>query len=134
LKILSPLLFSEEANFLQRIKSSYVLSTFKITAFIIVIAISFMACAENRDAIRRVNRMPQKTIEEVLRESNSKLLSVPGVVGTAQSLCDSKPCIKVYVIQISSELTRQIPDMIGGYPVIIEEVGQIHTLPENQNK
>ena len=110
------------------------LSTFKSTSLIIVIAISFIACAENRDDGRRVNRMPQKTIEEVLKESNSKLLSVPGVVGTAQSLCDSKPCIRVYVIQISAELTRQIPDMIDGYPIVIEEVGEIHTLPENQDK
>lgn len=110
------------------------LQTFRITTFIIVIAISFIACAENRDAGRRINRMSQKTIEEVLKENNSKLLSVPGVVGTAQSLCDSKPCIRVYVIQISDELIRQIPDIIDGYPVVIEEIGEIHTLPENQDK
>lgn len=110
------------------------LLTFKLTSLIIAIAISFIACAENRYNGRRVNHMPQKTIEEVLKESNSKLLSLPGVVGTAKSLCDSKPCITVYVIQISPELARQIPDMIDGYPVVIEEVGEIHTLPENQDK
>ncbi len=78
--------------------------------------------------------MPQKTIEDALKESNRKLLSLPGVVGTAQGLCDSKPCIRVYVLQRSPELARQIPDSIDGYPVVVEETGAIHTLPENRDK
>ena len=78
--------------------------------------------------------MPQKTIEEVLKESNNWLMSINGVVGTAQALCDRKPWIRVYVLQISAELTRQIPDMIDGHPVVIEEIGEIHLLPKGRNK
>jgi hypothetical protein len=78
--------------------------------------------------------MSQKTIEEALKESNTWLMSIPGVVGTAQALCDSKPCIRAYVLQISADLARQIPDMIDGYPVVLEEIGEIHLLPKGHNK
>jgi len=108
--------------------------TFKSTTIIIIIAITCMSCSENMVGSRENNPMPQKTIEDALKENNSKLLSLPGVVGTAQGLCDSKPCIKVYVLQRTPELTRQIPDAIDGYPVVVEETGAIHTLPENRDK
>jgi hypothetical protein len=103
----------------------------KIAAVIIIIMISFMACLENTVNSRRDSKMPKKTLEEVLKESNNKLLSIPGVVGTAQGLCDRKTCIKVYVIKKSPELARQIPVSIDGYTVVIEETGEIHTLPGN---
>jgi len=103
----------------------------KIATVIIIIAISFMACVENNVDSRRESKMPKKTLEEVLKESNNKLLSIPGVVGTAQGLCDRKTCIKVYVIKKSPELARQIPFSIDGYAVVIEETGDIHTLPGN---
>ncbi|MBW2647058.1 MAG: hypothetical protein JRE23_12970 [Deltaproteobacteria bacterium] len=59
-------------------------------------------------------------------------MSLPGVVGTAQGLCDNKPCIKIYVIKRTPELDEKIPDILEGYPVIIEETGEIRALPENQ--
>lgn len=40
-----------------------------------------------------------KTIEEVLKEHTEELMSLPGVVGTAQGLYNNKPCLKVYVIE-----------------------------------
>lgn len=74
-----------------------------------------------------------KTIEEVLKEHTEELMSLPGVVGTAQGLCDDKPCIKVYVIEKTSELAQKIPDIIEGYKIMIEETGEIRALPENQH-
>ena len=38
--------------------------------------------------------MPSKTIEEVLKEHTDELMSIPGVVGTAEGLCYGNPCIK----------------------------------------
>lgn len=76
--------------------------------------------------------MPAKTIEEVLKEHTKELMSVPGVVGTALGLCDDTPCIKVYVVKKTSELDQKIPDILEGYPVMIEETGEIRALPENQ--
>lgn len=74
----------------------------------------------------------RRTIEEVLRAHTGQLMSLPGVVGTAQGLCSGRPCIKVYVIKKSAELGRMIPDTIEGYPVMEEESGEIKALPESK--
>ncbi len=71
-----------------------------------------------------------KTIVEVLKEHTEELMSLPGVVGTAQGLCDGKPCIKVLVIEKTPELAQKIPDIIEGYQVVIEETGEIRALPK----
>ena len=84
--------------------------------------------AENREGMT----MSGKTITEVLKEHTKELMSVDGVVGTAQGLCDTTPCIKVYVIKITPELVREIPDILEGYPVMIEETGEIKAFPESQ--
>ena len=112
------------------------LPTIKTTLSIslIVIAISIMACASEKLADPKgENIMAAKTIEEVLKEYTKELMSLPGVVGTAQGLCDDQPCIKVYVIERTPELDQKIPDVLEGYPVMIEETGRIRALPENQD-
>ena len=73
------------------------------------------------------------TIEEVLKEHTDELMSIPGVVGTAQGLCDGKPCIKVYVIKKTPELEQKIPDILEGYPVVAQETGEFRALPQKQN-
>lgn len=74
--------------------------------------------------------MPAKTIEEVLREKTRGLMSLPGVVGTAQGLCEGHPCIKVYVARKSPELARKIPGFIEGYPVEVEVTGELLPFPQ----
>jgi hypothetical protein len=109
--------------------------TIKITILsitLIIIAINVMTCAsKNVVDFQGGNTMPAKTVKEVLKENNKELLSVPGVVGTAQGLCDNKPCIKVYVIRKTPELVQRIPDILEGYPVMIEETGEFRALPKN---
>ena len=111
--------------------------TIKITTLsiaLIVIAINVMTCAsKNVGNFQGGNTMTAKTIEEVLKENTEELLSVPGVVGTAQGLCDNKPCIKVYVIRKTPELDQKIPDILEGYPVMVEETGKFRAFPENKN-
>ena len=79
------------------------------------------------------NNMPSKPIEKVLEEHTLELMSIDGVVGTAQGLCNGKPCIKVYVIKKTRQLTQRIPTTLEGYPVVIEETGEFRALPENQD-
>ncbi len=55
-------------------------------------------------------------------------MTLPGVVGTAQSEQDGKPCIMVLVVELTDELKRQIPDELEGYPVVISETGEIKAL------
>ncbi len=71
-----------------------------------------------------------KTIDEVLKDHTVELMSLPGVIGTAQGLCDDNPCIKVYVIKKTPELDQKIPDNLEGYQVMIEETGEIRALPK----
>jgi hypothetical protein len=100
---------------------------------LIFVLISTMACTNKKvDYYQRGNKVASETIEEVLKKHTKELMSIPGVVGTAQGLCDKKPCIKVFVIKKTSELDQKIPANLEGYPVVIEETGKIRALPENQ--
>jgi hypothetical protein len=99
-----------------------------------VIAITLIACANKRvDTYRQKNRAPTESIEEggVLKEHTKELMSVPGVVGTAQGLYSGKPCIKLHVLKKTPELHQKVPHILEGYPVIIEETGEIRALPKN---
>ena len=78
-------------------------------------------------------KMATKTIEDVLNEYTDQWMSIDGVVGTAQGLVDDKPCIKVYVVEKTPELERKVPELLHGYPVVMEETGELKALPENQD-
>lgn len=73
-------------------------------------------------------KVSSKTIEDVLKQHTDELMSIPGVIGTAQGVCDGKPCIKVYVKEKTPEIEQKIPGSIEGYPVSIEETGEIRAL------
>ena len=75
-------------------------------------------------------KMPKEPIEEVLKEYTSKLMSISGVVGTAQGLCSGQPCIKVFVSKMTAELEQRIPKTLKGYPVVIQETGKLKALPD----
>jgi hypothetical protein len=54
-------------------------------------------------------QVPRKTIEELLKAHTNNLMSIPGVVGTAQGLCSGQPCIKVFVDRKTPRLEQRIP-------------------------
>ena len=89
-----------------------------------VVACGLVGTAE----IQREESVPNKTIEDVLKEHTSKLMSLPGVVGTAQGLCSGEPCIRVFVVEKTDDLLKQIPPEIDGYPVSVEETGEFRKL------
>ena len=69
--------------------------------------------------------MATRPIEDVLKEHTPSLMSIPGVVGTAQGLCSGEPCIRVFVVEKTDQLLKQIPAEIEGYKVDVEETGVI---------
>lgn len=69
--------------------------------------------------------MPAKTIDEVLAEHTGEWMSIPGVVGTAIGQFKGKPCIKIFVVKKTAELAERIPSQVEGFPVIVEETGEI---------
>ncbi len=68
-------------------------------------------------------------IAVVKERQESKLMSIPGVVGVGIGECEAKPCLKVYVTQQTVELERQIPQQVEGYKVDIEATGPIEAQP-----
>ncbi len=100
----------------------------------LLLAIIVVSCADNpADGHKGVNSIPAKPIEEVLKTHTGRLISIPGVVGTAQGLCDGKPCIKVFVAKKTPQLEQKIPHALAGFPVVIQETGEIRALPGKQN-
>ncbi len=97
----------------------------------IVLDSNLVVCLEiSNDFSGEEKEMTVKTIVEVLKEHTEELMSIPGVVGIGQGLCNGKPCIKVLVIEKTPELAQKIPDIIEGYQVVIEETGEIRALPK----
>ena len=74
--------------------------------------------------------MPAKSIEDVFAEHRERLMAIPEVVGIARGLHDNKPCIKVYVSRKTVKADQELPRVIEGYAVVIEETGELHALPD----
>ncbi len=100
---------------------------------VIAFFLSISWASEFVDFRSKAISMPAGTIKKVLKEHAQELISLPGVVGVGQGLCDRAPCIKVFVIKKSPELEQKIPHSLGDYPVVIEETGKIKALPGKQN-
>ena len=101
---------------------------------IIVFGSSADPCAGQRGNDQgQEEEMPGKKIEEVLKEHTPELMSTPGVVGTAQGLCEGQPCIKVFAVEKTWNLEQKIPHTLEGYPVVIEETGKFRALPERKD-
>ncbi len=83
---------------------------------------------QSADDAQEERTMPDKTIETVLKQHTDSLMSLSGVVGTAQGECAGKPCIKVFVVKKSADLLKQIPTVIEGYAVEVQETGEIRAV------
>jgi len=69
-----------------------------------------------------------RTIAEALKDLTDRVMSIPGVVGTAEGLCEGKPCLKVFLAKKTPELLQQIPAVLEGYPVTTEETETFRAL------
>ena len=106
---------------------------FFIVMAIFILAMQLIGCAnKTSEDSQGENAMSSKALLEVLKEHTNELMSIPGVVGVAQGLCDKKPCIKVYVVEMTSALDKQIPKNLNGFAVSVEETGEIKARPEDK--
>jgi len=55
-------------------------------------------------------------------------MALPDFVGTAQGEYNGEPCLKVFAAKKSPELLEQIPQLLGGYRVIVEGTGEFRAL------
>jgi hypothetical protein len=97
---------------------------------VLLFALSGMDCSRQAGHHQGDEAMSQKPIEAVLKKHTDELMAMPGVVGTAQGLCDGKPCIKVYVAALTPELKKKIPKNLESYPVAVEITGEFRALPK----
>jgi hypothetical protein len=75
---------------------------------------------------------PRPPIRTVKRGLSRRLLHNPGVSGVGIDEDEKgKERIRVYVIDDSPQLRSLVPDMVDGYPVVIETVG--HIRPRQQS-
>ena len=73
-----------------------------------------------------------RPIADVLKAHTPELMKIPGVVGTAESrLPDGRPCVLVLVAKLTPEVERALPRELEGYPVKVQETGEIHAMPES---
>ena len=75
---------------------------------------------------------PSRPLVEVLADHTPEWMAFPGVAGTAESqLADGRPCILVIVVRLTPELRKRIPETVEGWPVRIEETGEIRAMPDS---
>ena len=72
-------------------------------------------------------------IEDVLKQYNDQLMSVPGVIGTAIGECAGTPCIKIFTVNKTPELLNKIPATLEGYSVVVDETGPMRPLNVNRH-
>jgi hypothetical protein len=69
--------------------------------------------------------LPPSTVTQVLERHTTRLMSVAGVVGTAEGECANHPCILVLVERVTPALRRAIPPELEGIPVELRETGRV---------
>jgi hypothetical protein len=73
-----------------------------------------------------------RPIADVLAAHTPELMKIPGVVGTAESrLSDGRTCVLVLVAKLTPEIEHRLPRELEGYPVKIQETGEIHAMPKS---
>ncbi len=73
--------------------------------------------------------VPRQDIMAVVDAEAPRLIAIEGVVGIAVGALDSgEPCVRIYVVKLTDELRAQLPASLGGWPVDIEESGEIRPL------
>jgi len=104
------------------------------TAPAIIVGVVFLvACAPggtnesepvDRPSVRNADEVDSTmTIEEVLAQHTDAWMDVDGVEGTGLGLCDSIPCIKIFVSRPHESFAETLPESIDGYPVRLEPTG-----------
>lgn len=78
-------------------------------------------CTPNRED----SSLRPPSVTEVLERHTERLMTVPGVVGTAEGECTGQPCVLVLVERLTPALRQAIPPELEGVAVEIRETGRI---------
>jgi hypothetical protein len=95
----------------------------------VLLAVAGTSCvgsSQRNGEERQVEPLP---IETVIERRTPELMSIPGVVGVGQALCDGRPCIRLYLSERTPEVERRIPAELDGYAVDTIVTGRIDAGP-----
>jgi hypothetical protein len=69
-------------------------------------------------------------IEQVVDRHAPELMRIPGVTMVYVGLADDEtPCVRVGFVELPHPSRDRVPAEIEGWPVIVEETGEIRPLP-----
>ncbi|PJA73980.1 hypothetical protein CO151_11415 [bacterium CG_4_9_14_3_um_filter_65_15] len=72
---------------------------------------------------------PTRDISAVLKDHAAGWMQIPGVTMVAEGQTETgAPCLRIYVLELTPQLRGRLPDAVEGYPVEIEESGEIKPL------
>jgi hypothetical protein len=93
-------------------------------------ALFFAACGDgDTGAPERMTGGPRRPAAEVVAEETNRLLAIDGVQGLYVGLTEEgDTCIAVMVTRDAEEMKKKLPAVIGGYPVRIEDGGEIRPM------
>ena len=69
--------------------------------------------------------LPPSSVTQVLARHTDRLMSLPGVIGTAEGECAGRPCILVLVERMTPSLRQAVPAELEGVRVEIRETGRV---------
>lgn len=76
--------------------------------------------------------MPQRAIAAVLEEHSPGLIRTPGVAAVAESRdAQGQPCVLILVVRLTPELRARLPRTLEGWPVVVQESGEIRAMPDS---
>ena len=87
-------------------------------------ALTILSCMNYSDKTGGT-AMDDETFKKILKEHTTFIITIPGVVGTAEGEWKGERCIVVMVAGIIPNDRKRIPTSIEGVPVIIKEVGEL---------
>lgn len=96
----------------------------------LILALLVCGCAEEQAAPEQPVESATSNevavgIEAAQEQLTTRFISMPGVTGTGIGECDGKPCIKIMIEKKTPSLMAEIPSSHEGYPVVVEETGEI---------
>ncbi len=97
-----------------------------VTVCVSMIAIQTGCEQSAKKNVQTETAQTMKDINEVIKVYADSLMAIPGVVGLYHGLDDDgKSCLKVMVKEKTPEISKRIPERIEGFPVVIDETGEI---------
>lgn len=92
---------------------------------VLVLAATWAGCGTQKQE----DAVPREDIMAVVDEHAPQLIAIEGVAGVAVGALDTgEPCVRIYVVKLTDELRARLPATLGGWPVDIEESGEIRPL------